>query len=184
MLNVFRPNPFNTRYFLLQIVGAFAQIQTLVHQLFKLQSSNGEPRLSSSGKSYPPQAHSVLPSTNLISNFSFALSCSWQALAAEILIPVEDPSVSYLLGPVGISDPSEFITAESQRIPFKASLSKPYEWQDAFKNWPLPPIAGWKKSISPPHLWGLNYITSQHMKRSISPPELCKTGQITPYNSF
>jgi hypothetical protein len=60
------------------------------------------------------------------------------------LIPVEDQSSSYLLGPVGISDPSEFITAESQRIPFKASLSKPHEWQDAFKNWPLPPIAGWR----------------------------------------
>jgi hypothetical protein len=54
MLNVLKPNPFNTRSFLLQTVEAFAQIQTLVHQLFKLQSSNGEPRPSSSGKSYPP----------------------------------------------------------------------------------------------------------------------------------
>jgi hypothetical protein len=45
---------------------------------------------------------------------------------------------------VGISNPSEFIAAESQRIPFKAALSKPHEWQDAFKNWPLPPIAGWR----------------------------------------
>jgi hypothetical protein len=45
---------------------------------------------------------------------------------------------------VGISDPSEFIAAESQRIPFKAALSKPYEWQDALKNWPLPPLAGWR----------------------------------------
>jgi hypothetical protein len=60
------------------------------------------------------------------------------------LIPVEDQSSSYFLGPVGISDPSEFIAAESQRIPFKTSLSKPHEWQDAFKNWPLPPIAGWR----------------------------------------
>jgi hypothetical protein len=42
----------------------------------------------------------------------------------------------------------------------------------------------WKKSISPPHLWWLDYITPQPMKRSISPPELCKTGQITPYYSF
>jgi hypothetical protein len=45
---------------------------------------------------------------------------------------------------VGVSDPREFITAESQRIPFKAGLTKPPLWQDAFKNWPLPPIAGWK----------------------------------------
>jgi hypothetical protein len=58
------------------------------------------------------------------------------------LIPVEDQSTYYFLGLVGISDPSEFIAAESQRIPFKASQSKPHEWQDAFKNWPLPPIAG------------------------------------------
>jgi hypothetical protein len=28
-------------------------------------------------KYYPPQAHPVLPFSNLISNFSFALSCSW-----------------------------------------------------------------------------------------------------------
>jgi hypothetical protein len=45
---------------------------------------------------------------------------------------------------MGISDPCEFIAAESQRIPFKAALSKPSLWQDAFKNWPLPPIAGWR----------------------------------------
>jgi hypothetical protein len=60
------------------------------------------------------------------------------------LIPVEDQSPSYFLGPEGISDPFKFITTESQRIPFKAALSKPHEWQDAFKNWPLPPIAGWR----------------------------------------
>jgi hypothetical protein len=66
------------------------------------------------------------------------------------LIPVEDQSTSYFLRPVGISDPSEFIATESQRISFKASLSKPHQWQDAFKNRPLPPIAGcrnWYKRI-------------------------------------
>jgi hypothetical protein len=45
---------------------------------------------------------------------------------------------------VGVSDPREFIAAESPRIPFKAALTKPPLWQDAFKNWPLPPIAGWR----------------------------------------
>jgi hypothetical protein len=60
------------------------------------------------------------------------------------LIPVEDQSASYFLGPVGISDPSEFIAAESLRIPFKTLLLKPHEWRDTFKNWPLPPIAGWR----------------------------------------
>jgi hypothetical protein len=60
------------------------------------------------------------------------------------LIPIEDKSQSYFLGPVGTSDPLKFIEAESQRIPFKAALSRPHEWQDTFKNWPLPPIAGWR----------------------------------------
>jgi hypothetical protein len=50
MLNVPRLNPFNTRSFLLQTVGAFAQIQTLVHKLFKLETSNGESGPRSSGK--------------------------------------------------------------------------------------------------------------------------------------
>jgi hypothetical protein len=60
------------------------------------------------------------------------------------LIPVEEQAASYFLGPIGVSDPFEFIAAESQRIPFKTSLTRPHEWQDTFKNWPLPPIAGWR----------------------------------------
>jgi hypothetical protein len=45
---------------------------------------------------------------------------------------------------VGTFDPREFIEDESKRIPFKAALSGPPLWQDAFKNWPLPPITGWR----------------------------------------
>jgi hypothetical protein len=60
------------------------------------------------------------------------------------LISIEDKSPSYFLGPVGIPDPLEFIEAESNRIPFKLALMRPHAWQDAFKNWPLPPIAGWR----------------------------------------
>jgi hypothetical protein len=45
---------------------------------------------------------------------------------------------------MGTSDALEFIEAESQRIPFKAALSRSHEWQDTFKNWPLPPIASWR----------------------------------------
>jgi hypothetical protein len=37
------------------------------------------------------------------------------------LIHTEDNSSTYFLGPVGISDPREFIEAESRRIPFKAA---------------------------------------------------------------
>jgi hypothetical protein len=76
MLNVSKPNPFNTRSFLLQTVGIFAQIQTLVHQSFKLKSSNGEPRLGSSGKSHPHKAHSVLLFRISSQIFPLALSCS------------------------------------------------------------------------------------------------------------
>jgi hypothetical protein len=60
------------------------------------------------------------------------------------LIHTEANSTSYFLGLVGTSDPREFVAAESKRIPFKAALSRPPLWQDAFKNWPLPPIAGWR----------------------------------------
>jgi hypothetical protein len=66
------------------------------------------------------------------------------------LIPIKDKSSSYFLGPVGISDPHEFIEAESSTVPFKLSLVRPHALQDAFKNWPLPPIAGcrnWYKRI-------------------------------------
>jgi hypothetical protein len=55
-----KPNRFNTHSFLPQAVGVLAQIQTLVHQSPKLKSSNGGPKSSSSGKSHPPKAHSVL----------------------------------------------------------------------------------------------------------------------------
>jgi hypothetical protein len=41
------------------------------------------------------------------------------------LIHTEANSTSYFLGPVGTSDPLEFIEAESKRIPFKAALSRP-----------------------------------------------------------
>jgi hypothetical protein len=60
MLNVSKLNLFNTRSFLPQSVGVFAQIQTLVHQSLKLKSSNGGPRPSSPGKSHPLKTHSVL----------------------------------------------------------------------------------------------------------------------------
>jgi hypothetical protein len=45
---------------------------------------------------------------------------------------------------VGNSDPHEFIESESNKVPFNSALVKPHAWQDAFKNWPLPPIAGWR----------------------------------------
>jgi hypothetical protein len=48
---------------------SFRPDPNLVLQLFKLQPSNGGPRPSSSGKSYPLQSHSVLLFSNFILNF-------------------------------------------------------------------------------------------------------------------
>jgi hypothetical protein len=48
------------------------------------------------------------------------------------LIPVEDQSTSYFLGPVGISDPSDFTAAESQRIPegpIRRTIEGGSEWE-------------------------------------------------------
>ena len=41
-----------------------------------------------------------------------------------------------------------------------------------------------KKSISPHHLWEVDYITPQPINQSISPPELSKTGPIIPESNF
>jgi hypothetical protein len=78
------------------------------------------------------------------SHLRFPFPLFLQEPSTELLIRTEANSRSYYLGPVGNSDPRDFIAAESQRIPFKAALSPPPQWQDTFKNWPLPPIAGWK----------------------------------------
>jgi hypothetical protein len=48
-----------------------------------------------------------------------------QEPSTELLIRTGANSRSYYLGPVGNSDPQDFIAAESQRIPFKAALSPP-----------------------------------------------------------
>jgi hypothetical protein len=143
MLNVSRPNLFNTRPFFLQTVGVFAQIQTLVHQSFRLKSSNGESRSGSSGESHPPQTHSVLLFPNFISD-----SSSFPFL---FLIGSSRRNFDSRRGPITILFPWAYgnlrpfrVHCSRQRIPFKAALSKPHEWQDAFKNWPLRPIAGWR----------------------------------------
>jgi hypothetical protein len=80
----------------------------------------------------------------LVFTSDFSSAFSQQELSTELLIRTKANSTSYFLGPVGTSDPREFIAAESQRVPFKAALSKPSLRQNAFKNWPLPPIAGWR----------------------------------------
>jgi hypothetical protein len=139
--NAFKLNLFNTYSLSSQSIGASVQIQTLRHLFPKLKSSMA-------GQNQAAQVNSI--SISFIRHYLFHFylrflpRLSQQELSTDLLIRIEANSSSYFLGLVGISDPYEFIAAKSQRIPFKAALSKPSLWQDAFKNWPLSPIAGWR----------------------------------------
>lgn len=62
-------------------------------------------------------------------------------LRNQIIIPIEDQPGFTVLGLVGSSDPLEFITLETQRIPFK-SLNAEHDWDDVFRSWPTQ-ISGW-----------------------------------------
>jgi hypothetical protein len=134
-------NLFNTSSLSPQFIGVSVQIQTLGHLFTKLKSSMA-------GQNQAAQVNSTSISFIRHSLFDFYLRFlplfSQQELSTELSIRTEANSTSYFLGLVGVSDPHEFIAAESQRVPFKAALSKPSLWQHAFKNWPLPPIAGWR----------------------------------------
>ena len=63
---------------------------------------------------------------------------------SQILIPHAANPDSYFLGPMGNPDPSEIIEKETQRIPFKSGITSPNRWPNTFKNWPFPPITGWR----------------------------------------
>jgi hypothetical protein len=139
IVNVFKFNLFNTYSLSPQSIGASVQIQTLGHLFPKLR---WQVKIKLLRQIPSCKLHSAL-TFRLLPEISFPPSLQ-QELSTELLIRTEANSTSYFLGPVGISDPREFIAAETQRIPFKAALSKPSLWQDAFKNWPLPPIAGWR----------------------------------------
>jgi hypothetical protein len=139
--NVFKLNPFNTYSLSSQSIGASIQIQTLGHLFPKLKSP-----MAVQSQAAPVNSIPISFIRHYLFDFylRFLPLLSQQEHSTELLIRTESNSSSYFLGPVGIPDPREFIAAESQRIPFKAALSKPSLWQDAFKNWPLPPIAGWR----------------------------------------
>lgn len=68
-----------------------------------------------------------------------------QELKNEILIQSAPVTTAYYLGRMGDSDPSEFITKETNQIPFKASTIDPASWTAKlpFKNWPKMP-KGWR----------------------------------------
>ena len=63
----------------------------------------------------------------------------------EVLIPSAVISNAYFLGPMGDSDPSDFIRQETNQIPFKQSMVDLSSWtiKTLFRNWPKMP-RGWR----------------------------------------
>ena len=63
----------------------------------------------------------------------------------EILIPSAVVPNVYFLGPMGDPDPSNFISQETNRIPFKQSIVDLSSWntKTPFRNWPKIP-KGWR----------------------------------------
>jgi hypothetical protein len=100
---------------------------------FWAQIPNGGSKSNCSGKFLHHKLHSAFRFSIFTWNFFSAFP---QELSTELLIRTEDNSRSYFLGPVGASDPREFIAAESQRIPFKAALTKPPQCEEP--SWEVP----------------------------------------------
>ena len=62
----------------------------------------------------------------------------------KILIPSAAIPNAYFLGPMGDSDPSNFIRQETNQIPFKQSAVDSSSWNKTpFRNWPKAP-KGWR----------------------------------------
>jgi hypothetical protein len=61
------------------------------------------------------------------------------------MIPLAGHPDSFFLGPMGNPDPTEVISAETNRIPFKQSSMNPEMWEKktSFRNWPTI-IPGWR----------------------------------------
>ena len=63
-------------------------------------------------------------------------------MSEKIIIPTEQPHLQ-CLGPLGDPDPTDLITAETNRIPFRAENFYLDLWKDTFPSW-LNPTKGWK----------------------------------------
>ena len=96
--------------------------------------------LSSCIRQFPIDSLSFSPPIDLLFDFHHSL----KEYKDKILIPYVANPNSYLLGPMGDSDPTEFIEKETLRIPFKSGVTPPNRWPNTFKNWLFPPIAGWQ----------------------------------------
>jgi len=63
-------------------------------------------------------------------------------LTEKIVIPTEQPHLQ-CLGPLGNPDPTDLISAETNRIPFRAENFSLDLWKDTFRSWPSS-TKGWK----------------------------------------
>nr|CBG76433.1 OO_Ba0013J05-OO_Ba0033A15.20 [Oryza officinalis] len=68
----------------------------------------------------------------------------------QILIPTNDKSHRFLLGPMGNSDPTWLINAETNRIPLKQIKPNVPSWKHTFRSWPskLTGFRTWYKWIA------------------------------------
>nr|BAX24980.1 aminotransferase-like [Oryza minuta] len=68
----------------------------------------------------------------------------------QILIPTNDKSYRFLLGPMGNCDPTWLINAETNRIPFKQAKPNVSSWKHTFRSWPskLNGYRTWHKRIA------------------------------------
>nr|BAX25153.1 aminotransferase-like [Oryza meyeriana var. granulata] len=64
-------------------------------------------------------------------------------LRDQILIPAADYPNFFYHGPMGSEDPTDFICAETQRIPFKNSAMRVSDWTNSFRSWPSK-LPGWR----------------------------------------
>lgn len=64
-------------------------------------------------------------------------------MQSGILIPLALEPSTYLLGPMGDSDPINFNNSDTERIPFKNSSFDPAHCNQVFRSWPTP-LTGWK----------------------------------------
>lgn len=69
---------------------------------------------------------------------------AFQDLKNKILIQSSVVPTTYYVGPMGDTNPSDFIIKETNQLPFKASLVDASSWtKNTFRNWPNMP-AGWR----------------------------------------
>nr|BBF89831.1 aminotransferase-like [Oryza sativa f. spontanea] len=58
-------------------------------------------------------------------------------LSNLVAVPSLSNEHQYFLGPIGNLDPHEFISAETNRIPFRLASPSLGHWKNTFKSWPF-----------------------------------------------